>query len=102
MGFDQNISAKALASTDGNVDHAVDRILSGQVDTAATTTGSGNSAETSQNLAHVPPTKVVTIDASQYSIPNGRSACTAFALHSVSKILPRLKDENIENVVTSD
>jgi len=101
MGFDQNISAKALALTDGNVDHAVDRILSGQVDTAAIT-DSVNSTVTSQNLTDVPPTKVVTTDVSQYSIPNGRSACTAFALHTVSKVLPRLENENIENVVTSD
>lgn len=102
MGFDQNTSAKALALTDGNVDHAVDRILSGQVDTAAATTDSGNSTGAPQNLTHVVPTKVVTTDTSQYSIPNGRSACTAFALHTVSKVLPRLENENIENVVTSD
>ena len=94
MGFDESLAQQALSLCDGNVDLAVDRILSGHI-TAQQVSTNSSSSTSNQGISN--PRHVVQTDISQYSLPNGRSACTCIALHTASTILQRLNGGGGEN-----
>jgi hypothetical protein len=103
MGFDVDQAQRALVLCDGNVDLAVDRILSGTVFSDPTFTGTdGGSGIHSDNDRHTNNSDAtgtvagrvsfVNSNMSQYSLPNGRSACTCIAIQAASTILPILNE----------
>mmetsp|Transcript_19425 Transcript_19425/g.28742 ORF Transcript_19425/g.28742 Transcript_19425/m.28742 type:complete len:292 (+) Transcript_19425:98-973(+) len=73
MGFDSGTSQQALQICEGNVERAVECLLSGNISAGGTTANSGVTNNSSQ-------LSLVQSDVSQYSNPLGRSACTAIAL----------------------
>lgn len=92
MGFDEAKAKQALSHCNGNIDLAVDIILSGQLSTATTATSISQQPGRTSNNDTV---DIVQTDVSQYSFENGRSACTCIALHTASTVLQKLKN-NIE------
>ena len=97
MGFDVDQAQRALVLCDGNVDLAVDRILSGTISSDPTFTGtihSDNDRQTNNSDAGPVAGSVsfVNSNMSQYSLPNGRSACTCIAIQAASAILPILNE----------
>ena len=89
MGFKKSQAQQALALCNGDVDLAVDRILSGHISNAA----SQNDESATRSL-HSTSTAadIIQTTVSQYSIPNGRSACTCIALQTASTILQGLNN----------
>ena len=73
MGFDSGSSQQALQICEGNVERAVECLLSGNISAGGTTANSGVTNSSSQ-------LSLVQSDVSQYSNPLGRSACTVIAL----------------------
>lgn len=83
MGFDQTQARQALDLCNNDIDLAVDRILSGNIPST-----NAVSVESSPVSTRAP--ELVQASISQYSIPNGRSACTCVALQTASTLLQKL------------
>eukprot|EP00569_Conticribra_weissflogii_P005862 CAMPEP_0171342234 /NCGR_PEP_ID=MMETSP0878-20121228/13767_1 /TAXON_ID=67004 /ORGANISM="Thalassiosira weissflogii, Strain CCMP1336" /LENGTH=334 /DNA_ID=CAMNT_0011844843 /DNA_START=33 /DNA_END=1037 /DNA_ORIENTATION=- len=111
MGFDLDQSQRALDRNGGNVERAIDFLLSGSgADTSQGGVGSGTAASAST----APPsssaaTSIVTSPTSQYSDPSGRSACTAIALTMAHHALKSLRGASssstssvVGNVITTE
>ena len=96
MGFDKQSSQQALQFSGGNVERAVECLLSGNnipADSTATNTNFGITNNNSSSL-------IVQSDISQYSNPLGRSACTAIALTLANNCIRQLdNDASPENVI---
>lgn len=94
MGFDLDQSQRALNRNGGNVERAIDFLLSGSgADTSqggvdGGTAASASTAPSSSSAA----TSIVTSPTSQYSDPSGRSACTSIALTMAQHALKSLHD----------
>mmetsp|Transcript_20113 Transcript_20113/g.33070 ORF Transcript_20113/g.33070 Transcript_20113/m.33070 type:complete len:295 (+) Transcript_20113:238-1122(+) len=89
MGFDKKSSQRALEISGGNVERAVEYLLSGNtinMDGATANTNFGVTNNSSQSSL------LVQSDISQYSNPLGRSACTAIALTLAYNSIGQLGD----------
>ena len=95
MGFDKKSSQQALQFSGGNVERAVECLLSGNNIPADSTTTSTNLGITNNSSS-----LIVQSDISQYSNPLGRSACTAIALTLASNCIRQLDGgTSPENVI---
>lgn len=83
MGFHEQSAAEALRRYAGDVNAAVNLLLASSG--ADITTEASGSASTSNQIS------TTQISMSQYSLPNGRSACTIIALNATSTILSYLQ-----------
>ena len=87
MGFPEASAREALAAANGNLETAVN-ILLGVVDPASvshstpTAPTSSSSSGTEENVGDT-----ITCSISQYSVENGRSACTCIALTAATQFL---------------
>lgn len=92
MGFDNGTSQHALQMCEGNVERAVELLLSGNITMGSTDTNYGVANNSSQ-------LSLVQSDISQYSNPLGRSACTAIALVLANNCISQLGSDSPESVV---
>ena len=81
MGFDDSSSREALASANGNVETAVN-ILLGVVPAPAAPSSSSAASPSAANVGDM-----IVCPTSQYSVGNGRSACTCIALTAATNFL---------------
>lgn len=79
MGFDESEALQALSVCGGNVEHAVNHLLSGATASSSSTAVQDTTSGTN--------TRMVQGAISQYSIPDGRSACTSIALTAAAAFL---------------
>ncbi len=91
MGFDNWSSQQALQMCEGNVERAVEFLLSGN-----STMGTSTSSSVTNNSSQL---SLVQSDISQYSNPLGRSACTAIALTLAKNCISQLGSSSPESVV---
>jgi hypothetical protein len=103
MGFSEASAREALSSANGNIETAVNCLLG--VDTAF--------APVAAPAAEAPPTTmrtdsmeqkaggILTCPISQYSVENGRSACTCIALAAATQFLknPNVNSEFLQNMI---
>jgi len=115
MGFDEGRSNVALANTNGNLDAAVNLLLF----ESDNNNNNGNSATSTANTSNPVPAavqaaatvwnttshnnnKVVQASFNQYSLLNGRSACTCIALNMASQFLSMIENyATVEQLVTT-
>lgn len=91
MGFNANQSLDALTECGGDVENAVNFLLSGGTAAGITAGNSGSGASTD--------TTIIQSDVSQYTDPSiGRSACTSIALTLASRVLQEMQDKSTNNV----
>jgi hypothetical protein len=93
MGFDVAQAQQALQASNGNVEHAVNFLLMGGGASESASTGAGASASVSG--ASGGASKLVVGGISQYSVDDGRSACTCIALTAATKFLQSPSEDNI-------
>lgn len=98
MGFDESQALDALTECGGQLDRAINFLLDGSLGPAASTTNSSSgSGATNTHIIHS--------EISQYSDPNGRSACTSIALTMAASALSALhqskNDASFENTINS-
>lgn len=88
MGFPMEECKTALEISNGNMEHALNFLLSSSEDTA----NNGMSGTTASAASNITPIKITTIigTMNQYTVPNGRSACTCMALYGAEQILSSL------------
>jgi hypothetical protein len=102
MGFNEVQARQALSMCNGNVDLAVDRLVSGMVPSISSSNISSsnissNNANYDDPVARLSsssikyPVSMIQAPISQYSLPDGRSACTCIALETASSLLHHLK-----------
>eukprot|EP00980_Cylindrotheca_fusiformis_P013923 scaffold3618_cov129-Cylindrotheca_fusiformis.AAC.23 len=102
MGFTEEKSRAALRAADGNVEAAVNYLL-GAVDATASVAAAPAEApptiltESMEQIAG----GILTCPISQYSVNNGRSACTCIALTAATDFLknPKVNSEFLENMI---
>jgi hypothetical protein len=87
MGFDAAQAQQALQASNGNVEHAVNFLLVGG--------GASESASSGATASGGGASKLVVGTISQYSVDNGRSACTCIALTAATKFLQSPSEENL-------
>lgn len=87
MGFDVAQAQQALQASNGNVEHAVNFLLMGG--STIETSSSGGAASDGG------ASKLIVGAISQYSVDNGRSACTCIALTAATKFLQTPSEDNI-------
>ena len=100
MGFDVSQSQRALSLCNGDVDLAVDRILSGHVPDASSEQETRDRLSISsipENMNTTRSPQMIQTKISQYSIENGRSACTCIALQTASTTLQILNEKCSRN-----
>mmetsp|Transcript_25000 Transcript_25000/g.39270 ORF Transcript_25000/g.39270 Transcript_25000/m.39270 type:complete len:293 (+) Transcript_25000:101-979(+) len=95
MGFDSRTSQQALQMCEGNVERAVELLLSGNMTMGSTNT---NSSVTNNSLQ----LSLVQSGISQYSNPLGRSACTAIALTLANNCIAQLGNASSPESVVDD
>jgi hypothetical protein len=88
MGFDVAQAQQALQASNGNVEHAVNFLLMGGGGTSESASSGGGGAASDGGVS-----KLIVGAISQYSVDNGRSACTCIALTAATKFLRSLSDE---------
>ncbi|CAJ1961647.1 unnamed protein product [Cylindrotheca closterium] len=81
MGFDEPSSRQALASANGNVETAVN-ILLGVIPAPAAPSSSSAASPSAADVGDM-----IVCPTSQYSVDNGRSACTCIALTAATDFL---------------
>jgi len=82
MGFSEKVARDALRAHNGDVERAIDSLLSPP---STITTDGGNSG-------------LITSSMSQYSFPEGRSACTFIALAGVQILLPEISETGVNGI----
>lgn len=88
MGFSENDARAALRKYPGDVNRAINSLFEAPSHTEADDSGTNN---------------MVLSEISQYSFPNGKSACTYIALSGALIGLPQLaRNEGVSNVINSD
>ena len=97
MGFDKKSSQRALEISGGNVERAVECLLSGNTITMDGTAANTNFGVTNNSSQSSP--LLVQSDISQYSNPLGRSACTAIALTLAYNCIGQLGGASAESVI---
>uniref|UniRef100_A0A7S2UJ74 UBA domain-containing protein n=1 Tax=Attheya septentrionalis TaxID=420275 RepID=A0A7S2UJ74_9STRA len=107
MGFPASQASEALRATDGDMDRAVNYILTGSVSSSASppSNGSSRSSPNRNTTNSISPSRnnkdssmvlgtlepiMINCDASQYTIQNGRSACTCIALAGANAFLSEM------------
>ena len=94
MGFDNSASIQALQICEGNVERAVESLLSGNFTSGDTTSNSNHIISSNSSLL-----TMVQSEVSQYSDPRGRSACTAIALTQARKYIGQLSVNSPQRVI---
>ena len=98
MGFNEALARQALSMCNGNVDLAVDRLISGMVPPISNTNASNINTNTNTNDTNTviieSPAYMIQAPISQYSLPSGKSACTCIALETSSSLLQYLNNTN--------
>jgi UBA/TS-N domain len=84
MGFDAVQARDALVACDGSVDAAIDHLLSSVV---SDNPGSSSTSTSSSMITSVASS------VSQYTVPDGRSACTCIALATASQMMSRIESQ---------
>ena len=117
MGFDADQSRQALKECGGNVELAINSLLSGGIgdvssssnqDTSTTSQHQQSSASGHPNISSMVEVasqqryeghnaQAVHCSVSQYNEPGGRSACTSIALTMASKVLRSINNQNNVN-----
>ena len=105
MGFDPTQCFLALQNVNGNMESALNLLLSGEeLHEHSLDHGFGATAPSGGGPRRRPsPPTMVHCSFSQYSLENGRSACTCIALKAAEIILDRAKtiqDDNMGSIVT--
>mmetsp|Transcript_3619 Transcript_3619/g.9987 ORF Transcript_3619/g.9987 Transcript_3619/m.9987 type:complete len:310 (+) Transcript_3619:20-949(+) len=92
MGFDPIQCQSALDLTGGNLEQAVNYLLTGEAPPSAGNPPPPNAS----SLWSTPslPVRMVHGPISQYSVENGRSACTCIALRAASDVLVQLSNNS--------
>lgn len=88
MGFSRSSSQRAIRESDGNLEHAVNKLLNLETDDNAQCEEKRRAVPDSS--AHTRGTGIETTiqsELSQYNIPDGRSACTCIALNAAQDFL---------------
>jgi len=107
MGFNEPQALQALRMCNGNMDLAVDRLVSGLIPSTSsndttntnTTNNDKNNSTELQSLAHM---NMIQTSISQYSLPAGKSACTCIAIETSSTLLQYLNSNSNSNTTTVD
>lgn len=109
MGFDRAQASKALRLTGGDMNLAVEKILSGQIDASDSGQGSSNYSSNSHRgeatASSSFSSSLINCAISQYTFPNGRSACTCIALSCATKFLSQsmmTTTSTAESIVTPE
>ena len=109
MGFSKIQAAQALAVCDGDVEQAANLLLSNsthgidgsEVSSAAVSTAGETGISTSdrhfESISGLEAPTTIVGPLSQYSLPNGQSACTCFALQAASQYLQALQKMGSNN-----
>lgn len=88
MGFDAAQAQQALQASNGNVEHAVNFLLMGGGSGGGSGGGGSASASSTSVTGGAASERVVVVGPiSQYSVDNGRSACTCIALTAATQFL---------------
>lgn len=100
MGFPGKEANDALCSNNGNLENAINSLLSPELDLVSTSTTSQDEVKDDKSLT-------IHCEISQFSLPNGVSACTCIALTNAVMALTELdkKNNNFEDckkIVTTD
>lgn len=98
MGFSEDASRTALRECNGNLSNALDWLLA---------MNGGEKDSSCNEDSSAPSELIVQCAISQYSLANGRSACSCIALCAASILLTHfekcsLDEEGIRNIVTAD
>jgi len=108
MGFNESAAREALHRRGGNLDRAIESLLSSHDETNSNPTFGTNttihnndgSQSSVTNNTHFHNNKIVHSEISQYTFPNGRSACTCIALSGATLGLKELA-QNASNAIFS-
>ena len=97
MGFSEAQVTKALAMTNGDIETALELLLSGafEVEEATATIVPPTPPTSSSPSSSTSSIKLTTLAISQYSFPNGTSACTAIAITTMADLLTKLDNNTI-------
>jgi hypothetical protein len=88
MGFPDAQAREALGVSNGNLEMAVNYLLGGGAPASAPVPASASAAAAASNASmNASPGDLVRCSMSQYSVENGRSACTCIALTAASQFL---------------
>jgi hypothetical protein len=94
MGFPSEQCNQALVVANGDLDMAINLILSGSLTQSAAEQGTMSSSQSPI---------MVQIDLNQYSFPEGTSACTCIAMKSASAFLTAMNDSvSATNIITPE
>lgn len=118
MGFEESTVTTALRMANNDAETALELLLSGavnhgeqkepEVTTAVTTTERTAATTATTTVSVVPPSSsmqsfnLTSLAFSQYSFPNGTSACTAIALTTMADLLTKLDTSNSKEVSARD
>ena len=101
MGFSESAAREALHRSGGNLERAIDSLLSCQQDSNNNTMSRGNisstqngSLQSGTNFIDNHNNVMVHSEVSQFTFPNGRSACTCIALSSATLGLKKLSENS--------
>ena len=117
MGFEESQVARALKMTNDDAETALELLLSGAssgeqkepesttrtaaTETALATTDIAKSTSAAPPSSSVQSCKLTSLAISQYSFPNGTSACTAIALTTMADLLTKLDTSAISGAVSA-
>lgn len=99
MGFNESQALQALSMCNGNMDLAVDRLVSGLIPSTSNdnyNTNNNNNVTELQSPAHM---TMIQTTISQYSLPAGKSACTCIAIETSSSLLQYLNSNSNTSTV---
>jgi hypothetical protein len=96
MGFSRDQSSQALIECGGNVENAINLLLSG-----GNTSNTNNDTAQHHNTNDSSSVQAVHSDISQYSDSLGRSACTMIALSMAYKYLSNTNNNNPQSIISS-
>lgn len=111
MGFDKDKSINALNSCNGDLENAVTKLLSGSDEGGTGEVEISSRRRINDNPESAASTMtVVQSEMSQYTLPNGRSACTCISLVAARDFLSRVdsspssfsSSEHPQNILTTE